>query len=153
MGVSDAFSEGEKREVLRQYLLLGTVRAASEATGVSEGTIKSWRYNTKEWWDRTVNELVTEMEGDYRPNWVRVMGKAVEAIEDRLTNGDERIVGREKVRIAVTAKDCSVIAGIAADKLKQFGLIAPSQAQSPEERRQKLAEIARQDRENRSSVQ
>jgi hypothetical protein len=151
--MSGVFTEAEKREVLRQYLLLGSVSRASEATGVAESTIKAWRYNTKDWWDRTVNELVTEMEGDYRPNWVRVMGKAVEAIEDRLTEGDERLVGKERVRVKVSAKDASVIAGIAADKLKQFGLIAPAQAQSAEERRQKLAEIARQDRENRTSVQ
>lgn len=147
------YTPEERREIVRQLLLLGTMGRVSEALGVPESTIKSWKFSQREWWDRTINELVTEMEGDYRPNWVRVMGKAVEAIEDRLVNGETKLTKDGPIRIPVSAKDVAVIAGIAADKLKQFGLTTPAKGESAEERQERLRKVAQEDRAARGSVQ
>lgn len=140
------YTPEERREVLKQYLLLGTFRAAAEATGTPENTIRSWKHLMREWWDRTQNELITEMEGEYRPGWVRVMGLAVEALKDRLEHGDTKLTKDGMVKVPVSAKDTAVIAGIAADKLKQFG-VKPAQGEDAVKRRSELAALAKKDRE------
>jgi hypothetical protein len=146
------YTDAERLEVMRQYLLLGTTRAASEATGVPEGTIKSWKTLYREWWDRTVNELITELEGDYRPGWVRVLGKAMEAIEDRIVHGDHVLTKDGLKRVPVKGKELGIILGIAADKLKQFGLTTPSVKEAQEKRQERLRAIAEADRAQRAGA-
>lgn len=141
-----AYTEAERREALRQYLLLGTYRAASEAVAIPEQTMRSWKHNDREWWDRVQNELITQIEGDYRPGWVRVLGKAVEAMQERLDKGDTKLTKEGLVRVPVPAKEAAVIAGIAADKLRQFGA-KPALSEDAQKRRKELAELAKQDRE------
>jgi hypothetical protein len=140
------YTPEEKRECLKQYLLLGTYSAAAEATGVPINTIRSWKHVDREWWDRTQNELITEMEGDYRPGWVRVLGKAIEAIEDRIENGDTVVTKAGLARVPVKGKDLGVLAGIAADKLKQFG-VKPAVPDDVAKRRKELQELAKKDQE------
>lgn len=147
------YTDAEKREVVRQYLVRGTYQKAADATGVPLNTIRSWKHETREWWDRVCNELITELEGEYRPGWVRVLGKAMEAIEDRIENGDHQLTKDGLVRVPVKGKELGVILGIAADKLKSFGLMAPVKTQQvAEERQERLRAIAEADRAARQGA-
>jgi hypothetical protein len=146
------YTDAEKREVLRQYLVLGTYQKAADASGVPLSTIRSWKHLEREWWDRTCNELITELEGEYRPGWVRVLGKAMEAIEDRIEHGDHVLTKEGLRRVPVKGKELGVILGIAADKLKSFGLTAPVAKVSQEERSERLRAIAEADRAQRAGA-
>lgn len=139
------YSPEEKREALKQYLLLGTYQKVSEATGISVNTLRGWKHHEREWWDLTQNELITELEGDYRPGWMRVLGKAMEAIEDRIDGGDYVLTKEGIVRVPVKGKELGVIMGIAADKLKQFA-VKPVTVEDAGKRRKDLAELAKEDR-------
>lgn len=146
-----SYTEQEKRHGVRVYLLCGSFVKAGVELGIPHQTITSWKFNNREWWDRTCNELITEIEGEYRPGWVRVMGKAVEALEERLENGNTVLTKAGQTRIPVPAREVAVIAGIAADKLKQFGLMAPAAKISSEDRQRELRQIAQADRQAREA--
>jgi hypothetical protein len=142
------WNEAERRAVVKAYLLLGTIEKASQATGVAEGTIKTWRYGNPEWWAETADSITQEMEGQYQSGWRRVLGKAVEQMEDRLSNGDEKLLrDGTKVRVLIAAKEAAVIAGIAADKLRvSMGLPTRITQKADVDRLAKLRKIAEDSR-------
>jgi hypothetical protein len=148
------YTSEEKRAAVKAYLETGRYSTAGERCGIPQQTIASWKCLEREWWDRTVNELVTELEGEYRPGWVRVLGKAMQAIEDRIDHGDHQLTKEGLVRVPVKGKELGVILGIAADKLKQFGLVAPATGTKrvAEERQERLRAIAEADRAQREGV-
>jgi hypothetical protein len=148
------YTEAEKREALRCYLVQGTYQKAADASGIPLNTIRSWKHLEREWWDRVCNELITELEGEYRPGWVRVLGKAMEAMEDRLEGGDYVLTKEGLKRVPVKGKELGIILGIAADKLKSFGLMAPVKAAKAvaEERQERLVAIAQADRAQREGA-
>jgi hypothetical protein len=127
---------------VRLYLLHGTVDRVSQDTGIPIPSIMNWKNRDRAWWDRTCAELIVEIEGNYRPGWVRVLGKAIEVMEKRLEEGDPKVAKDGKVVMqGVPAKEAAVIAGIAADKLKQFANV-PGKPESREERRERLKAVA-----------
>jgi hypothetical protein len=147
------YTESERREAVREYLLRGSYVAVEEALGVPRQTVAGWKHDQREWWEKTVAQLIVEIEGDYRPGWVRVLGKAVEAMEDRLDHGDTKVTKEGAIKVPVSAKEAAVIAGIAADKLKQFGIGTPAKGETAEERQERLRRLAQEDRAARGSVQ
>ena len=99
------------------YLSTGFYKKASAASGVPWQTIAFWK-NSAPWWDEMCAKLTMEMEEQYRAGWRKVLGGSLEAIEDRLLNGNHVMTKEGIVRIPVQAKDAVVIAGIACDKLR-----------------------------------
>jgi len=88
--------------------------------------------------------LIVEIEGNYRPGWVRVLGKAIEVMEKRLDEGDPKVTKDGVVMVGVPAKEAAVIAGIAADKLRQFANV-PQTPETQEARRIRLKAVATSD--------
>jgi hypothetical protein len=138
---SESYSEDERREAVKLYLTLGSFEKASEGSGIPVGTIASWKSKDRPWWDRVCAELVVEIEGNYRPGYVRVLGRAIEVMEDRLEHGDPKLTKDGVVRVGVSAKEAAVIAGIASDKLKQFAQV-PVSPETQEARRRRLKLVA-----------
>lgn len=119
----------EEREAgVRAYLALGSYKKAGEATGICHQAIGLWKHRDPVWWDETVAKVQMELEEQYRAGWRNVLSSALSVMQDRLENGNHKLVqvGKDEdgnvvtqiVRVPVEAKDAVVIGGIACDKLR-----------------------------------
>lgn len=154
----------ERENAVRTYLALGSYRKAGEALGISWQAIALWKHRDPVWWDETVAKVQIELEEQYRAGWRNVLSSALTVMQDRLENGNHKLVKVEKgdsgefepviVRVPVEAKDAVVIGGIACDKLRvSMGL--PSRIVGKVEdndRLNDLRKLALASREARNSV-
>ena len=110
----------ERIQVAVAFLIHGNVSRTSEATGIPKTTIRDWR-NT-DWWGPLNDEVRAEKEHEFQAGFSRIVESAIGQVEDRLQNGDAKLVrgadGHEECRVPVSAKDAVVIAGISYDKLR-----------------------------------
>lgn len=123
----------ERETAVRTYLAVGSYKKAAELLGTPERpfcwqTIALWKHRDPAWWEETVAKVQLEMEEQYRAGWRNTLTSALSVMQDRLENGNHKLVQVGKgedgkietaiVRVPVEAKDAVVIAGIAADKLR-----------------------------------
>lgn len=118
----------ERETAVRTYLALGSYVKAGAALGIAWQTIALWKNRDPAWWDETVAKVQMELEEQYRAGWRNVLSSALSVMQDRLENGNHKLVqvGKDAdgnvvtqiVRVPVEAKDAVVIGGIACDKLR-----------------------------------
>ena len=124
----DILTPEEREKAVRTYLALGSYVKAGAALGIAWQTIALWKHRDPVWWEETVAKIQMEMEEQYRAGWRNVLSSALSVMQDRLENGNHKLVtvGKDKdgkvvteiVRVPVEAKDAVVIGGIACDKLR-----------------------------------
>lgn len=123
------YTEEEREAAVRAYLALGSYKKAAEACGMyCHEAIAVWKHRDPLWWDETVAKIQMELEEQYRAGWRNVLSSALTVMQDRLENGNHKLVqvGKDDdgnvvtqiVRVPVEAKDAVVIGGIACDKLR-----------------------------------
>jgi hypothetical protein len=107
----------EKRAACTAYVMTGSSLKAAEETGIERRTIQRWM--KKPWWDAWEEEI-TEHVGRMLVNKMRgVAQKSYDQLFERLENGDVHVTSAgEIVRHPVKAKDLSMIANIASDKIR-----------------------------------
>jgi len=101
-------------------LIYGNVTKASEATGFPQTTIRYWR--KEEWWSPLCDEVRAEKEHEFQAGFARIVEAAIGQVEDRLRDGDVKLVragnGHEERRVPVSAKDATIVAAVSYDKLR-----------------------------------
>jgi hypothetical protein len=158
------YTPEERENAVRTYLALGSYVKAGEALGMCWQAIALWKHRDPVWWEETVAKVQMELEEQYRAGWRNVLSNALSVMQDRLENGNHKLVkvetgedGQHKpviVRVPVEAKDAVVIGGIACDKLRvSMGL--PSRITGKVEdndRLNDLRKLAQASREARKSA-
>lgn len=124
----DILTPEQREEAVRTYLALGSYVKAGAALGIAWQTIALWKHRDPVWWEETVAKIQMELEEQYRAGWRNVLSSALSVMQDRLENGNHKLVKVEAgedgefkpviVRVPVEAKDAVVIGGIACDKLR-----------------------------------
>lgn len=122
------YTDEERESAVRTYLALGSYVKAGEALGMCWQAIALWKHRDPVWWEETVAKIQMELEEQYRAGWRNVLSSALSVMQDRLENGNHKLVqvGKDEngkviteiVRVPVEAKDAVVIGGIACDKLR-----------------------------------
>jgi hypothetical protein len=102
------------------FMVHGSIRRTAEAVNLPASTLRDWK--NQEWWADLYAEVRAEKESEFQAGFSRIVQAAIGEIEDRLENGDVKLVkgkdGYEQQRVPISAKDATVIAGISYDKLR-----------------------------------
>lgn len=78
--------EHKRVEVITAYLSTGSPTIASSLTGIPVNTIKTWI--RQPWWKEQVEEIKNKEYVELDKKLVNVMDKAIDAVMDRLENGE-----------------------------------------------------------------
>ena len=110
-----AHSEESKNLALAIYAETLNCEEAARQTGIPQSTIRTWT-QTEEG-DAKINELRAALRYQLAFKLTQVSQEAIRQIEDRLTNGDERLLPNgEIVRVKIPGKELASIASMAIDK-------------------------------------
>ena len=117
-GVGDRgiWPEKKRMEALTTFLATGSQAHTSAITGIPEQTIRTWR--KQEWWADRIKEI---KEGDtlqLDAKLTKVMDKALDAVMDRLENGEYMYDPRtgDIKRVHAKLRDVQKVAGDMIDK-------------------------------------
>lgn len=110
------WNEKKRMEVLTTFLATGSQAFTSRATGVPEDTIRSWRKAA--WWKERTDEIKSDNNLVLDQKLTKVMDKALEAVIDRIDNGEYMYDPRtgEIRRVPAKLRDVQKVAGDMIDK-------------------------------------
>ena len=109
------YSSDDRRMAVIRYVLRGSVRRTAEATGIPVRTLYDWQKT--DWWETLVAQVRTEMEGELDANLSKMIHLALDAIIDRLANGDYVVTTKgATVRKPISARDAMAILAMAIEK-------------------------------------
>jgi hypothetical protein len=80
------WSDKQKLEAVQSYLLFGSVATTARVLKIPEQTMRNWK-NTS-WWKEIEGELKVQDEMQLSARLKKVMEKSLDAVDDRLDNGD-----------------------------------------------------------------
>lgn len=78
--------ESKRIEVITTFLSTGSVGLTESLTGVPRNTITTWQ--RQPWWQEHVTEIQNQEHIELDKKLVKVMDKALDAVVDRLENGE-----------------------------------------------------------------
>lgn len=109
-------SKEQKVTAAVAYLMGHSFPTAARIAGVSKPTIYDWKYRSS-WWNELLNHLKMHHDADMEARTSGIISKALEAVEDRIDNGDEVLTKDGEVkRKAVGGRDMAIIVGTLYDK-------------------------------------
>lgn len=112
------YTERDYRAAVAAFLVTGSVQKVAKELDCPVQTVKSWR-RSAEWWDRYADDIAEQIDKELVARMRGATLKAYKELDDRLDNGDERLTkDGESVRVKVAAKDLSVIANTANDRVR-----------------------------------
>lgn len=109
-GVSNLWSEKNKREALYLYLASGNMTEVSQLLNIPYVTLKWWK--SSDWWQQELEKIRDEEQIQLSGKTKKLIDKAFEQLGDRLDKGNYRFNSKtnEMQRIPVSARDLSNIA-------------------------------------------
>lgn len=110
------YSDAKKLEVACVFAVTPNSRRVSELTNIPEATIRTWKQT--EWWQEIMSRIHNEQNEELDAKLTQLVDKAVDQINDRLSDGDYVYNTKEDklVRKPVTAKDLAIVTAITLDK-------------------------------------
>ena len=115
-GVRRWYSDSEKFEAVKLWLITGNMPVVAAALNIPLPTLKQWRYS--KWWDEVVSELRSESSIKLSSKLREIASKALDITMDRLENGD--FVYNQKtgeiIRKPVVMRDAVQVANSLLDK-------------------------------------
>lgn len=81
-----AWSDSQKMEAVKAYMVLGSVKLVSGALKIPFDTLKVWK--TSEWWKELEGELRVQDDLQLSTRLQKIVTKSYDVIEDRLEHGD-----------------------------------------------------------------
>jgi hypothetical protein len=115
-GKRNHFTDKEKLNCVCVYAVTGNARRTAEITKIPEGTIRSWKSTV--WWQEASARVHQEKDEEINSKLTQMIDKAVEAVNDRIDNGDYIYDARNQqiIRVPVKAKDLTIVTAIGIDK-------------------------------------
>lgn len=137
------YSDAKKMEVACTYAVTGNSRRTAEITKVKEGTIRAWK--TTEWWNEIQSRIRIEQNEELDSKLTKLVDKAVDAVNDRLENGDfiYNIKQDKLVRKPINARDVQHIIVSSLDK-RQLLRGEPTSISAKTSENEKLVRLAEQ---------
>jgi hypothetical protein len=118
--VNTKWPKEKKLQIVAQWLAIGNLRLVSEVSGVSYGLLRQWRMEP--WWNEFEGEI-RRTEGIQLDNKItKIVNKALEAVEDRLDNGEIVLNNKtgELVRKPVQLRDVHKVAADMVSRREQL---------------------------------
>ena len=109
-GTNKQWSDGQKMEAIKHYLLLGNLAMTSRMLGIPEITLRVWKRT--EWWKDAVEELKSQEKMELSSRLKKIVDASLTVVEDRLLNGDYQFDQKtgEVIRKPVNMKDAHKVA-------------------------------------------
>lgn len=113
---SKNYTDAKKIEVVTTYLALGKAPMVEAVTGVPRQTIRQWKMQP--WWKDLVNEIQTEEDSELDGKLSRIIDRSLDAVVDRIDNGDFILDSRSGTikRVPVKLKDVHKVSTELIDK-------------------------------------
>jgi hypothetical protein len=109
------FPEEKKIEAATVYAVTGSLQRAAELSGVPIHTLRSWR--SQDDFQKLLQEVWQENNEKIDAKFTAIIEKSLEAIIDRLDNGDFKVTPRGDIkRVPISAKELSLVQAINVDK-------------------------------------
>ena len=154
MPMQSPYSDAQKLEAARAYVIHGGWKAAAAAVGIPWETIYGWGYRDPQWWDQTISRISLELlEGLTEASQhkaLRLRERLLELIGDRLENGEHKLnvktgeVVRVPVALADLTKTFTALGG-------QAKVVKQEVPKTDEERMVELQKVAEEDRAGRAN--
>ena len=111
------YSDEDRRMAVVEVYVKGNAAAAGRSLNIPQRTICDWM--ASEWWQVVSAEVRSEINERILEANLAIAQRAQEAILERIEGGDYR-AGRdgELTRVPVSARDLSIVGGIAQDKAR-----------------------------------
>lgn len=108
--VGQWWSESQKLEAAKMYLVTGSYALVSTGLGIPYQTLNKWKYT--QWWKTTISELKAEGSVKLSAKLSQIAEKALDVTLDRLDNGNFQLDQKtgEVRRIPVNMKDAAKVA-------------------------------------------
>ena len=110
------WSEAKKVEVVTTYLALGKAPMVEAVTGVPRQTIRIWKM--QQWWKDLEREIRNEEDGELDAKLSRIIDKSLDAVSERLDNGEFILDSRtgQIKRVPVKMRDAQRVSSELLDK-------------------------------------
>lgn len=105
----------ERLAVALKYASTGSLTKTAKETGVPLMTISDWR-NKTEWWVPAVAECRKRKQDEIDGKLTEIIDSALEQVTDRIRNGDSKVTKDGIVKVPMSGKELSWVAGILFDK-------------------------------------
>jgi hypothetical protein len=116
----DKYNQDDIYRAAISYSSVGSIAGAAKITGYPAETIHAWRNDQRDVWDMCLILVRSQQDQNLDTIYSRIILKALIAIEDRIDNGDDKLVKEDGIHVLkkcpITGKDLSVIAAINFDK-------------------------------------
>lgn len=113
---SKQYPDAKKIEVVTTYLALGKAPLVEAVTGVPRQTIRQWKMQP--WWKDLVDEIQTEDDSELDGKLSRIINRSLDAVVDRIDNGDFILDSRSGTvkRVPVKLRDVHKVSTELIDK-------------------------------------
>ena len=125
------YSDEDRRRAVVEYFVTGNMAKVSKNMDIPETTLSGWR--KYDWWDEALAEVRSEKEEEIDANLTNLVTSAFEQAQDRIDNGDFRLVKTKKAikhedgslevsedyelkRVPMGGKDLVISGGVGFDK-------------------------------------
>jgi len=133
------YSDEDRRAAVLLYLIYGNVTRVARQLDIPATTIQGWRQS--DWWDVLSVEVREEKEEEVRAHLTNIVGAAFEELEDRLANGNVRLLkDGTQVRVPISGRDAAWIAAVMIDKRELLRRVCTTP--KPEDTKAMLEEAA-----------
>lgn len=104
------WSDQQRTEAVKSYLLLGNLALTGRVLGIPEITLRQWKATS--WWKDVTEEIKSQEKIELNSRLKKIVDASLTAVEDRLINGDYQYDQKtgEIVRKPVTLKDAHRVA-------------------------------------------
>lgn len=129
-GERGTWPEKKRMEVLTTFLATGSQAHTSAITGVPEQTIRTWR--GQEWWNERIKQFKSDNNLVLDNKLTKIMDKALDAVVDRIENGEFMYDPRtgEIRRVPAKLRDVQKVASDMIDKKTLLEKITKSKEES-----------------------
>jgi hypothetical protein len=133
------FPDTKKVEAATIYAVTGSLQRASELSGVPIHTLQSWR--REDAFQELLREVWQENNEKIDAKFTEIIEKSLNAILDRLDNGDYKVTPRGDVkRVPISAKELSLVQAINVDKRQLLRGLPTSRSESGDTGTQKTVD-------------
>ena len=89
------YTDEQRRQAVVEFLVLGNMTKVAESIGIARQTLVHWK-NESDWWDELYDKVQHEKGEEFDANLTKLVDSAFEQAQDRIDNGDFRLVKTKK---------------------------------------------------------